>query len=479
MTKDGLLNMVRTGKHLTYRQQFLLAASLSVPAILAQISVIIMQYIDAAMVGSLGANASASIGLVASTTWLFGGLCSGVSAGFSVQVAHRIGAHDEAGARNVLRQALTSAFLFSIVLAMVGAIISDPLPTWLGGDETIHADASAYFMIYALSIPIMQIYFLSASMLRCSGNMIVPSLLGVGACALDVLMNMIFIFPTRTIVILGQDVNIPGFGMGVIGAALGTLVAFCISAAAMFGFLAFKSKELHLLHERGRFKPEKRTIERATKIGVPMMVQHAVMCSAQILTTVIVAPLGTFAIAAHAFAITAESLCYMPGYGVSDAATTLVGQSLGAGRPELMRRFAMITVGLGMVVMAGMGVIMYLAAPAMMQMLSPVEQIQSLGVECLRIEAWAEPMFAASIVSYGVFVGAGDTVAPSGMNLASMWAVRLSLAALLAPIYGLPGVWIAMCAELSFRGLIFLTRLAWCFKNKKEWRVRNNVSEKV
>ena len=469
MTKDGLLKMVRTGKHLTFRQQIMLVVSLSVPAILAQISVIIMQYIDAAMVGSLGANASASIGLVATTTWLFGGLCSGVSAGFSVQVAHRIGAHDEEGARAVLRQALISALLFSLVVAVIGVIISDALPMWLGGSESIHADASAYFMIYAISIPVMQIYFLSAAMLRCSGNMLVPSLLGVGACTLDVIMNAFFIFPTRTITVLGLDIMLPGFGLGVVGAALGTLVAFVISAVAMFGFLALRSKELNLLHEHGNFKPERRTLQRAVKIGAPMMVQHAVMCSAQILTTVIVAPLGTFAIAANSFAITAESLCYMPGYGVSDAATTLVGQSLGAGRPELMRRFAIMTIGLGMVVMALMGLVMYMAAPLMMEVLSPVEQIQVLGIECLRIEAWAEPMFAASIVAYGVFVGAGDTIVPSGMNLASMWAVRLTLAAFLAPIYGLQGVWMAMCAELTFRGLIFLIRLAWCFKHKKEW----------
>ena len=477
MKKDGLLNMVRIGQHLSFSQQLLLTASFSVPAILAQISVILMQYIDASMVGSLGANASASIGLVASTTWLFGGLCSGVSAGFSVQVAHRIGAHDDVEARVVLRQAITSALLFSLTIAIIGVIISGPLPTWLGGSESIRADASAYFMIYAISIPIMQLYFLSAAMLRCSGNILVPSLLGVGACTLDVIMNMIFIFPTREVSVLGMNFMLPGLGLGVIGAALGTLAAFCISAAAMFAFLILRSNELSLLKERGSFIPKRQIVTRAVKIGVPMMVQHAMMCSAQILTTVIVAPLGTFAIAANSFAITAESLCYMPGYGVSEAATTLVGQSLGAGRPKLMRRFAGMTLGIGMAVMALMGVVMYFAAPLMMQVLSPVEQIQTLGIECLRIEAWAEPMFAASIVIYGIFVGVGDTAVPSGMNLASMWAMRLTLAALLAPIYGLQGVWMAMCAELTFRGLIFLIRLAWCFKYKREWRITHSNQE--
>ncbi len=183
------------------------------------------------------------------------------------------------------------------------------------------------------------------------------------------------------------------------------------------------------------------------------------MSTGQVIITAIVAPLGSVAIAANAFAITAESLCYMPGYGVSDAATTLVGQSVGARRRELAKRFAYITVGLGMAIMTVMGALMYVFAPEMMRLMSPVVEVVKQGAEVLRIEAFAEPLFAASIVCYGVMVGAGDTLRPCIMNLTSMWAVRLTLAALLAPQYGLRGVWIAMCAELCFRGSIFLIRL--------------------
>ena len=149
----------------------------------------------------------------------------------------------------------------------------------------------------------------------------------------------------------------------------------------------------------------------------------------------------------------------MPGYGIGDAATTLVGQSYGARRKELARQFGYLTVGLGMVVMTVMGVILWIGAPAVMALLSPVEEIQRLGVSALRIEAWAEPMFAASIVAYGVMVGVGDTVVPAAMNFSSIWLVRLPIAALLAPSMGLDGVWLAMCIELCFRGAIFLYRL--------------------
>ena len=190
-----------------------------------------------------------------------------------------------------------------------------------------------------------------------------------------------------------------------------------------------------------------------------MGLQHLLMGGAQIVSTIIVAPLGTVAIAANSLAITVESLCFMPGYGIAEAATTLVGQGIGAGQRLLTRSFANLSVALGIGVMTAMGVLMWIFAPELMAVMSPVDDIITQGADALRIEAWAEPMFAASIVCNGVFIGAADTLRPAIMSLTSMWGVRLTLAALLAPPYGLRGVWTAMAIELSFRGAIFLARL--------------------
>ena len=126
--KKDLLRFVRSGQPMTVRQQVYLAAQLSIPSIFAQISSVIMQYIDASMVGSLGANASASNGLVSTTTWLFMGLCTSVAAGFAVQVAHLLGARDDKGARVVLRQALVLSLLFGFLLAAQVAVSADIYP---------------------------------------------------------------------------------------------------------------------------------------------------------------------------------------------------------------------------------------------------------------------------------------------------------------------------------------------------------------
>ena len=462
--KNDLLKLIRNGEPMTLGQQLNLTVQLSIPSILAQLSSILMQFIDASMVGSLGAEASASIGLVSTTTWLFMGLCSAAATGFSVQVAHLLGAKDPESARSVLRQALSTVITFSLILTAIGCAISGPLPGWLGGGESILGDASGYFLIFILSLPAMQLNVLGSGMLRSSGNMKIPSILNIMMCFLDVIFNFFLIFPTRDISIFGMDIRAPGAGMGVKGAALGTALAMAVTASMMLYYLCFRSQELDIAHHKGSFRLTSKCLKNAVGIGIPMGLERVIMCGAQIMSTVIVAPLGTVAIAANSFAITAESLCYMPGYGIADAATTLVGQSIGARRKELTWRFARITVFMGMAVMAVMGVVMYIAAPAIIGIMTPVPEVTELGASVLRIEAFAEPMYAAAIVCYGIFVGAGSTLVPCIMNLGSIWAVRLSIAAVLAPAHGLKGVWIAMCIELCFRGTIFLIRLF-----RKKW----------
>lgn len=439
----------------------MLAAKLSWPAMMAQLSSIIMQYIDTAMVGQLGADDSASIGLMASSLWLFWGLCSASTVGFSVQVAHRIGATDYKGARMVLRQAIGACLAVGVTVALAGVVIAPHLPGWLGGAEQVRHNASVYFLVFVLALPVLIFNYLGCGILRAAGNMKVPGGLNVMMCVLDVIFNFMLIFPSREVSILGMELTIPGAGLGVLGAALGTVLAELVTSSLVMWYLCCRQDGMRIFHidEHGSFRPSGNIIRNAVKVSAPVALEHAVISGAQIMITLIVAPLGVIAIAANAFAVTAESLCYMPGFGIGDAATTLVGQSYGARRLDLARRLGYVTVGMGMAVMTIMGAILYVTAPYVMGMLSPVKEICDLGTEVLRIEAWAEPMYAASIVAYGVMVGVGDTVIPAGMNFVSIWIVRLPIAAILAQTIGLRGVWLAMCIELTFRGLIFLIRL--------------------
>lgn len=441
---EYLMESIRSGRTMARSEKLNLIVGLSIPSMLAQISTVLMFFIDASMVGHLGAEASASIGLIESTTWLVGSLLSAAATGFSVQVAHFIGANDFVKARQVFRHALICGLTFSVFLSLIGVGIHSHLPYWLGGGADIASASSGYFLIYSLVLPFVYLYHTSEMMLKSAGNMHTPSVMAILVCICDVIFNYIFIYICK---------------FGVVGAAMGTALAYiCISLPNLY-LSACKNRMLNLRQDHVRFHWVKEYVQRACKISIPIAIQNILMSGAQIVSTMIVAPLGNIAIAAHSFAITAESLCYMPGYGIGDAATTLVGQTHGAGRIDLCRNFAYMTVGLGMLVMALMGVIMYVFAPEMIGVLSPVEAIRQLGTTCLRIEAFAEPFFAASIVTYCVCVGAGDTFKPAAINLGTMWLVRLTLAYALSKSYGLEGVWIAMATELTFRGVLFLIRL--------------------
>ena len=453
-TKDILLGQIRNGGELTRGQRIKLCLMLSYPAIIAQLSSVLMQYIDTSMVGHLGAAAGASIGLVSTCTWLLMGFCGACGSGFSVQVAHLIGANDFKSAREVFRQGLLTSLLFSVCIALLGVAIAGPLPHWLGGSPEIIPDATKYFFIISACIPFMMIDWICASMLQVSGNMKVPSYLNIGMCVMDVCFNYLFIYV---------------LDLGVMGAAIGTGLAEFITAMAMLYFVAVRSPELNLLQDRGSFRPTGKVLGRAVGIGGPMALQHVLIRGGYIAATVIVAPLGTIAIAANSFAITAESFCYMPGYGIADAATTLVGQSVGAGRKDLARRFAWITIGLSVAVMGSLAALMYAFAPQLMGMLTPDAEVIGLGARVLRIEAFAELGYAASIVAYGACVGAGDTKWPSVMNFTSMWLVRIVPAIFLVKAYGLVGFWTAMAVELTFRGIIFVIRLAG-----EQWLERKN-----
>lgn len=424
----------------TLAPQLRLVWQLSLPAILTQITTIAMQYIDSAMVGALGADASAAIGLVASSTWLFGGVTTAVSAGFSVQVAHRIGAGEDAEARTVVRHGLAAALTLAALLALLGFGICRQLPYWLGGGAEICADASAYFLTFSLMLPFSQLNSLTAGFLQCAGDMVTPSVLNAVMCGLDVVCNALLI---------------PHFG--VLGAGMGTALACALVSLAMGWCCCVRNAQLRLRRgEAHAFRPE--ILKKAFRIGAPVAVQEIAMNGAMVASTMILAPLGAAAIAANSFAVTAESLCYMPGYGVGSAATTLVGRSVGAGDAVQARRYGNICTALGGALMGCTGLLMMIFCLFVFRLLTPVVEVRTLAAQALRIGLLAEPLFGVSIAAAGALRGAGDTLVPSLLNLGSIWIVRLGLSLLLVGKLGLRGMWIAMAIELCVRGTLMLWR---------------------
>lgn len=462
--------MLNIDENTSLSKQLAIIVRLSISPIFAQIAVVMMGYIDASMVGHLGAESSASIALVITTTWLLGGLCISSVCGFGVLVAQQLGGNNEQKARNTAKLAYIFGAVLSTALACFGLAIHKGLPIWLGGAPELVTKSSSYLFVYVLGLPFLQLNSVGIALLQSTGNMRLPSIINVLMCLLDVVFNSFLIFPTREIVLAGWSFTMPGADLGVVGAALGTAMAEAVTGSLLFWQVSCKSHSLHW-RKGESFVFDTKVIKDAISIGLPVCFERIVMSGAQIVGTYIITPLGTISLAAHSFANTAESLCYMPGFGIGTAGVTIIGQTVGAKKFALAKSLGKVLTYFGMATMTVSGIFMYATAPLMMRIFSPNIDIITMGTQALRIEALAEPMFAASIVASGVFRGAGDTLIPSCMNLVSLWLVRLPLAMYLTSRLGLYGFWLAMCIELCFRGSLFMFRLysgSWLKKVQKK-----------
>ena len=297
-----------------------------------------------------------------------------------------------------------------------------------------------------------------SAILRCAGDAKSPMFLNSLINVLNVILNFFLIYPTRTIQIFGEELRMPGAGLGVKGAAIASSLA---TAVVFFLFLLVLFKKPGPVQITGedstKLHPE--CLRTAVRFGLPVAMERGSMCAAQILITGMISGIGTIAMAANHLAVTAESVSYSPAYGVSAAATALVGQAVGAGRKKLAMRFAKITVFMGIGLMAAGGVLLFVFARPLIMLFSTDEEVIALGMTVLRIVAFAEPFFGAAIVGSGALRGAGDSRAPFIICLSTMWGVRITLVLLLTKHLGLVGVWLAMAVELTTRGVIFLMRL--------------------
>ncbi len=425
-------------------------AALAWPAIMEQILATMVSYVDTAMVGSLGADATAAVGINAPMTWLLNGIMQGVGVGYSVMVAHAIGAGDLARARKVLVQSLLALAACGLGIFAVLLALSGQIPAWLGAEADVLPNAVAYLRIYTLSIPFGASLMVLSAILRCMGNTRLPLLMNTAANLLNIFLNFLLIYPTRSI----GGVTVWGAGMGVAGAAVATSISIAVAGSVLFATLFFRRDGFRLsFHEDWR--PDRPLIRQAMKLGLPYIAERCAINVGQLATTWIIGQIGTVAMAANHIAVTAEGLCYLPAYGICYAATTLVGQSVGAGDTEGARKYGALSGWCGFGLCALTGAALFVFAPQLASLFNKDAVVIAEAARALRVVAPAEPMFATFIVLAGALRGAGDTRFPMFLCLGSMWGVRIVLAPILVFRFGvgLVGVWAAMAVDLVVRGV--------------------------
>lgn len=432
--------------------------TLAMPAIIEQVMVTMVQYVDTAMVGSLGSVATAAVGLTSSTNWLINGFLSASSIGFSVQVAQYVGAQESEKARDVVGQALRFVILFGLLMGAIAFGISFPLPYLLGAEAEVAPLASSYYRIVACAVPFQLGSLMFGAILRCAGDTRTPMIFNLSINMINMLLNFLFIYPTRSLTVWGITFTMPGAGMGVEGAAWGTWGAL-FTVCVLYLIVIFR-RTSPIQQKWGQWCAFSRPVlKTAWKLGLPVAMERSLISVAQIIITGVITGIGTVAVAANHLAVTAESLSYMPAYGIAAAATTMIGQAMGAKRLDLAKKFSRLITGMGIGIMVCGGIALYIFAPYLIRIFSNEAPVIELGTQVLRIVAFSQPFFAMAIVVTGVLRGAGDTKAPFLISLVTMWGVRITLSLILSQSMGLTGVWLAMSIELGVRGILFMIRM--------------------
>ena len=431
------------------------------PAIVENLLVTLVQYVDTAMVGSLGAVATAAVAVNASPMWLLSGIMTSVGVGGMALAARFYGAGDYDGAERVCGQMAACAAVLSALCMAVVCLISNRLPVWMGAEAEVAPLASDYLRIVALGFIPNYMGVVLANALRAAGNMRTPMLLTGLANVLNVIGNTLLIFPSRTVRMLGLVFPVWGAGLGVQGAAIATALSTATSGVLMI--LALVLGRRTRIRLRGKYlRPQIKLLMRMLGVGIPAALERIAINVGQILFARIVASFGTAQLAAHHLAITVESLGYMPAFGIQAAATALVGQSLGAKRPDDAETYGRICNRMGIVCMCLASALMVVFARPLMAIFTRDEQVQRIGAWLLCFCAAEEPFFGVAIVMSGALRGAGDTRVPFYISLCTMWCVRLVVAYVFGTLLGLGiyGAWAGMVADLAVRGVWLYVRFA-------------------
>ena len=429
--------------------------SLAWPTMLEQLMQTAVQYIDTAMVGSLGTDATAAVGATSTVNWLIGSTVSAFGVGFLSYIAKACGAGDKAAAKRATSQAVMVVLLVGAFFTALTLAISGSVPVWMQVDERIQNLAAQYFFIlYTPMLPRTAI-IIFGTILRSAGDTKTPMKVGVVMNIINVILNYLLIFATRTVTIFGLSFTMPGAGMGVIGAALASAIAFTYGGI----HLSVVLWRHPLVSPKGEtFKPDMTILGPCMKVAFPNMLQRFGTSFGYVAFASMINALGEVSTAAHTIANTVESLFYIPGYGMQTAAATLAGNAYGARDSQRMNDLAAMFIPIEVILMIISGSALFTSAPVLMDLFSNSEEVIALGSAVLRMVAISEPFYGFSIIIEGMMLGVGKTKQPFIYNIIGMWGVRIVgtwICTQLLP-FGLVAAWGCMIAHNMLLFVLFL-----------------------
>ena len=431
----------------------MLAAILSLawPTMLEQLMQTAVQYIDTAMVGSLGTQATAAVGATSTVGWLIGSSVSALGVGFLSFIARACGAKDRDAARRSVSQAVLVTLIVGVLFTILPVGLSGLVPVWMQVDPSIRPLASTYFLILYLPMLPRTATIIFGTVLRAAGDTKTPMKVGVAVNIINVILNFLLIYPSRRI----GGIWIPGANLGVIGAAVASAVAVLVGGI----WITMALWRHPMLSPKGQsFKPDMAILKPCLKVAMPNMLQRFGTSLGYVAFAAMINALGEVATAAHTIANTVESAFYIPGYGMQTAAATLAGNAYGAGDKKRMNELAdmFIPIEVGLMILSGG--MLFASAPALVSLFSDSPAVITLGSTVLRMVALSEPFYGFSIIIEGMMLGVGNTKKPFVYNILSMWGVRIVGTFICTQMlgFGLVSAWACMIAHNLLLFTLFL-----------------------
>ncbi len=433
------------------------------PAIIQEAMNTIVTYVDTAMVGAMGATASAAVGLTTSVTWLLGSISVAFGIGVLAVCAQADGAKNHKKVQMTGQQALFISLVVGLLTSIISVIIAPFLPGWLNGAKEIRKDASIYFFIVSSPFIFRTMIIVLSSTLRAVKDMKTPMMINVYMNLINIVLNFILIYPTRKMF----GITVYGAGLSVSGAAIASAISYVVGGVMIFRHY-YKNQIFDFKHTGFHF--HKPLCLECLKIATPVVMERSVICLGHVTFASLIAKLGVVSLATHSIAIQAEQAFYAPGYGFQSAASTLVGNAVGEKDESKVKRMTYLTCAITLSIMVIAGVLLFINAQNIMSIFTPDQKVIALGTRVLRIVSISEPIYGILIILEGTFNGMGDTKAPFVFSLITMWGIRIFGSMLMINVFsfGLESVWIMMVLDNISRCLLLSTRF---LKGKWKYRV--------
>lgn len=431
--------------------------ALAWPTMLEQLMGTAVQYIDTAMVGSLGTHATAAVGATSTVNWLIGSTISAVGVGFLAFVSQACGAGEKEKAGRASAQAVLATLFCGILFTVLTLSLSSRVPVWMQVDPAIQELAATYFFILYTPMLARTATIIFGTLLRSAGDTRTPMQIGIWVNVINVILNFLLIYETRTVTLGSVSLTVPGAGMGVIGAAVASAISFAVGGAAITAALLKHPLISPLGH---KLKPDWTVLKPCLRVALPNALQRFGTSLGYVAFASMINSLGEVSTAAHTIANTVESAFYIPGYGMQTAAATLAGNCLGAGDDKRLRKIAKMILLIEAALMILSGCALFAFAPAMMGIFSKDTQVILLGSVVLRMVAVSEPFYGVSIIIEGMMQGMGKTVMPFICNIIGMWGIRIVGTFICTQLldFGLVSAWACM---IGHNLLLFVMFAFW------------------